>query len=58
MSVWTILLVIAILAVVIIGGGYVWWTTRVKTHAPQFGTKPAIPSAKPQGAVPMLKMPT
>lgn len=58
MWVWTILLVIAVLAVVIIGGGYVWWNTRVKTHAPQFGTKPAIPSPVSQGAVPMLKMPT
>ena len=53
-------LIFGLLAVVVAVGvaGYVWWTTRVKTHSPQFGTTPAIPAAKPQGTIPMLKMPT
>jgi hypothetical protein len=28
------------------------------SHEPAWGTKPAIPAAKPQGAIPTLKMPT
>lgn len=58
MSVETVLLVLIVLAVVVLLAGYVWWKVRVRTHIPQFGTTPAIPAAKPQGAVPMLKMPT
>ena len=58
MSLGTIVLVIVVLAVVVFGIGYVWWKTRVQAQQPQFGTAPVIPAPRPQGAVPMLKMPT
>ncbi|WMT91215.1 sorbosone dehydrogenase family protein [Pelagibacterium sp. H642] len=58
MSWLTALLVLVAVIVVAIGGGILWWNTRVKTRTPQFGTTPAIPEPQPQGAIPMLKMPT
>ncbi|HWJ87639.1 MAG TPA: sorbosone dehydrogenase family protein [Pelagibacterium sp.] len=58
MSVGMLLWVIVVVAIAIVGAVYVWWKTRVKSHQPQFGTAPAIPEAVPQGAIPILKMPT
>ncbi|WMT88020.1 sorbosone dehydrogenase family protein [Pelagibacterium sp. 26DY04] len=58
MSWLTALLVLVAVIVVAIGGGILWWNIRVKTRTPQFGTTPAIPEPQPQGAIPMLKMPT
>lgn len=58
MSWLSALLVLVAVIVVAIGGGILWWNTRVKTRTPQFGTTPAIPEPQPQGAIPMLKMPT
>ena len=58
MTLGTIVLVIVVLAVVVLGAGFIWWKTRVRPQQPQFGTAPAIPAARPQGAIPMLKMPT
>lgn len=58
MSFEIVLLILALLVVAALLAGYVWWKTRVKTHTPRFGTAPAIPAPQPQGAIPMLKMPT
>lgn len=59
MSSWVIaLLALIVLAIVVAGAGLIWWNTRVKPQTPRFGTSPAIPAPKPQGAIPMLKMPT
>ena len=58
MSLGTIVLGIVVLAAIAFGAGYVWWKTRVKAQRPQFGATPTIPAPKPQGAIPMLKMPT
>ena len=52
------LLVLIVLAAVV---GRVWYYYRGRhmgSFAPAFGASPAIPEAKPQGAMPMLKMPT
>jgi glucose/arabinose dehydrogenase len=45
--------------VALIGAGAILWRRRLgATPAQAFGAAPAIPAAKPQGAVPTLKMPT
>ena len=45
--------------VALIGGGALMWR-RMQDAAqkPAWGSAPAIPAAKPQGAIPTLKMPT
>lgn len=53
--------VIIVLAVLVIAAGAAWYYYRGRhmgAFAPAFGTTPTIPEAKPQGAIPMLKMPT
>ena len=45
--------------VAILGGMALQWRKMTGTEpAPAWGEKPAIPGAKPQGAIPTLKMPT
>src|SRR5262245_30901923 len=45
--------------VALIGGAALLWR-RVKdvVHQPALGAAPVVPAAKPQGAIPTLKMPT
>ena len=45
--------------VALIGGAALLWR-RLRETAPEpaWGSAPAIPQAKPQGAIPTLKMPT
>ena len=46
-------------AVALVGGAALW-SRRLSQgeHTPAWGSTPAIPGAKPQGAIPTLKMPT
>jgi glucose/arabinose dehydrogenase len=45
--------------VALIGAGAVLWRrSQVGTPEPAWGNEPSIPEAKPQGAIPTLKMPT
>ena len=45
--------------VALIGGAtLVWRRMQDAAHAPAWGSAPMIPAAKPQGAIPTLKMPT
>ena len=46
-------------AVAVVGAGALYWR-RMQGAAPHaaWGSAPAIPEAKPQGAIPTLKMPT
>jgi hypothetical protein len=46
-------------AVAVVGAGALYWR-RMQGAAPKaaWGSSPAIPEAKPQGAIPTLKMPT
>ncbi|MDB5612555.1 MAG: sorbosone dehydrogenase family protein [Devosia sp.] len=53
--------VIIVLAILVIAAGAAWYYYRGRhmgSFAQAFGTTPSIPEAKPQGAIPMLKMPT
>ena len=40
------------------GATAIWMRRSQGRPAPTFGASPAIPAAKPQGAIPTLKMPT
>jgi glucose/arabinose dehydrogenase len=45
--------------VAVIGGAALQWRRlQGNTHAPAWGSAPVVPEAKPQGAIPTLKMPT
>ena len=53
--------VIVVIVVLVIAAAAAWYYYRGRhmgSFAPAFGSAPAIPEAKPQGAIPMLKMPT
>jgi glucose/arabinose dehydrogenase len=54
-----VLLTLVVLAALVAGGLWYYYRGRhMGSFAQAVGTKPAIPEAKPQGAMPMLKMPT
>ena len=60
MSGATTVLVLFVLVVAVIAGA-VWYAVRgrhIRSLAPVYGTNPNIPAPRPQGSVPMLKMPT
>jgi len=46
-------------AVAVVGAGALYWRRmQGSAPAPAWGNAPAIPEAKPQGAIPTLKMPS
>ena len=53
--------VIVVLVILALAAGAAWYYYRgrhIGSFAQAFGAAPSIPQAKPQGAIPMLKMPT
>ena len=44
--------------VALIGGAALLWRRQEAVYEPAWGSAPVIPEAKPQGAIPTLKMPT
>ena len=50
--------IVARIVALIGGAALLWRRMHGAAHMPAWGNAPVIPAAKPQGAIPTLKMPT